>query len=227
MSRNPSQRFTNDALRRRFWTGVDDDHLASVAFANYAWNIVERKFVSLVWITADWTQKVGELVTADLGNVSVANLFINLVKQLVTDDDRIVEQSTKTVALLDSLRGERNDIIHSFFHHDPINSASRHIKLSAKPRSGEAEIKVVTFSKDSINEILSDLSICYDSMDDLAHKITFRRYFEKGMMNAYGSYDVAVHGWQAPSFDTGLLRTCLKRRSQRLNPPQGQRPPQS
>jgi hypothetical protein len=180
MVKNPSKRFTNDAVGRHFWTGIDDDHLASVAFANYAWNIVERKFVSLVWIAADWTQSVGELVTADLGNVSVATLFINLVKQHITDDDRIVQQSIKTVALLDSLRGERNDFIHSFFHYDPVSSASRHIKLSAKPRSGEAEIKFITLSKDRINEMLEDLSTCYDSMDDVAHKITFRRYFERG-----------------------------------------------
>ena len=63
MAKDPLQRFTNNSLGREFWTGIDDDHLASVAFANYAWNIVERKFVSLVWIAADWTQKVGEVVT--------------------------------------------------------------------------------------------------------------------------------------------------------------------
>jgi hypothetical protein len=57
MAKDPLQRFTNNSLGREFWTGIDDDHLASVAFANYAWNIVERKFVSLVWIAAGWTQK--------------------------------------------------------------------------------------------------------------------------------------------------------------------------
>jgi hypothetical protein len=226
MTNKPAQTFANDALKRRLWTGVDDDHLASVAFANYAWNIVERKFVSLVWIAADWTQSVGELVTADLGNVSVATLFVNLIRQNITNDERIILQATKTVALLDSLRGERNDLIHSFFHHDPVSSASRHIKLTAKTRSGEAEIKVVTLSKDRKNKMLEDLSICYDSMDDLAHKITFRRYFEKGLMQAYGSYEVAVHGWRSPAFDADLLQTSLKRRSLRLNPPQGQTPPQ-
>jgi hypothetical protein len=136
MPDDPNNRFTNDTNWRRFWTGIDDDHLASVAFANYAWNIVERKFVSLVWIAADWTQKVGELVTADLGNVSVATLFINLVKQSVTDDDRIVSQATKTVAVLDSIRAERNDLIHSFFYRDPVKKAGLHVKLSAKPKSG-------------------------------------------------------------------------------------------
>jgi hypothetical protein len=222
-----SHRFTNNTHWRRFWTGIDDDHLASVAFANYAWNIVERKFASLVWIAADWPQKVGELVTADLGNVSVATLFINLVKQSIIDDDRIVLQATKTVALVDSIRGERNDLIHSFFHHDPVKKAGLHIKLSAKPKSGEAEIKIVTLSKDRINEMLSDLSICYDSIDDISHKITFRRFYLTGKMKAYGSYDNAVHGWREPSFDIELLRTCLRRRSQRQNPPQGQPQPQS
>jgi hypothetical protein len=223
----PLQRFTNNALGRQFWTGVDDDHLTSVAFANYVWNMLERKFVSLVWVAADWPQKVGELVTADLGNVSVATLLINIIKQNILDDDRIIKQATKTVALVDSIRNERNELIHSFFIHDPVARSGRHMKLSAKGRSGEAEIKVVTLSKNRINEMLEDMSICYDSIDDLAHKITFKRYFENGLMKAYGSYDNAVHGWREPSFDIELLRTCLRRRSQRLNPPQGQPQPQS
>jgi hypothetical protein len=167
----PLQRFTNNALGRQFWTGVDDDHLTSVAFANYVWNMLERKFVSLVWVAADWPQKVGELVTADLGNVSVATLLINIIKQNILDDDRIIKQATKTVALVDSIRNERNELIHSFFIHDPVARSGRHMKLSAKGRSGEAEIKVVTLSKNRINEMLEDMSICYDSIDDLAHKI--------------------------------------------------------
>jgi hypothetical protein len=219
---------TSTPLARRFWTGLNDDHLASIGFANFAWNVLERKFASLVWVAADWSQEIGELVTADLGNVSMATLFINIIKQSVTDDDRILCQATRTVAVLDGIRSDRNNLIHSFFHRDPTKTIGKYIKVSAKSRSGGTEIKTIAMSKTDIDQLCADISTCFDSVDDLVHKLHFRRKFLAGERGALAqNYDDAVHGWRAPSFDTSLLREYLKRRSQRLNPPPNRPPPLS
>ena len=93
--------FENTPLNRRFWTGLTDERLAGLGYVNFAWNILERKVASLIWVAADLPQSVGELVTADLGNVSLATLLINLVKQ--SADDRIIDQANKTVAVIDGL----------------------------------------------------------------------------------------------------------------------------
>jgi hypothetical protein len=145
--------FTNTPLARRFWTGLNDDHLASIGFANFAWNILERKFASLVWVAADWSQEIGELVTADLGNVSMATLFINIIKQSVTDDDRILCQATRTVAVLDGIRSDRNNLIHSFFHRDPTRLNPRPSR--PPPLSSPAVISIVVMT-DALLLVLGD-----------------------------------------------------------------------
>jgi hypothetical protein len=165
----------NTQLNRRFWTGLDDEHLASLGYVNFAWNVLERKFTSLIWVAADWPQEMGELITADLGNVSMITLFINLIKQTV-DDQRIKDQATITVAVLDGLRTDRNDLIHSFFYRDPTKVIGGHIKVTAKSRSGSAEIKMVAMSKTDINQMCKDISECFESVDDLIHKLHFRRF---------------------------------------------------
>ncbi|MBV9288788.1 MAG: hypothetical protein JO288_13370, partial [Hyphomicrobiales bacterium] len=97
--------FLNTPLGRRQWTGLDDEHLASIGFVNFAWNALERKFSCLVWVTAGWSQDVGELVIAGLGNVSLVALFINLLKQELKerDDRRLWEQGAQTGALFDEI----------------------------------------------------------------------------------------------------------------------------
>ncbi len=73
--------FINTPMARRQWTGLDDEHLASIGFINFGWNALERKFASLIWVTAGWDQEVGELVIANIGNVSLVKLFTNMLKQ--------------------------------------------------------------------------------------------------------------------------------------------------
>jgi hypothetical protein len=222
--------FQNTQLARRFWTGLDDGHLASIGFVNFAWNILERKFCSLVWVTAGWDQPTGELVTADLGNVSMAGLLVNLLILNLKEyeDDRLLDQGQLTVSVFDGIRADRNDIVHSFFFHDPTKEISHNIKISAKKRRGTAEIKSIAMSNNDIDTLCAAISDCYDSIDDLVHKLWFRRKFLSGERGPFAqTYEYAVHGWRAPSFDIERLRNQVRIRSQRLNPPQGQRQPQS
>jgi hypothetical protein len=199
----------------------------SLAFANFAWNILERKFASLVWVAADWSQSLGEFVTADLGNVSITMLFLNIIKDSI-DDKSIVEQSELTVNMFGNLRSDRNDLIHCFFFSDPTKNISRHVKVSAKKGSGSLEIKTIAMSKGDIDRMCDDISTCVESVDDLVHKIHFRRQFLAGVNGAFSqTYGQAVHGWRAPSFDIQRLREFQVKRSQRLNPPQGPPQPQS
>jgi hypothetical protein len=213
--------FENTPLARRQWTGLDDEHLASIGFVNFAWNALERKFASLVWVTAGWTQEVGELVIAGMGNVSLVTLFINLLKRELKarEDNRLWEQGAQTGALFDEIRDARNDMIHSFFHRDPTSGTEGHYKVSArKNRSGQAELRTVAMSKGDIDDICFAISDCFESIDDLILKIWFRRRLLDGERVASArSYEKAVHGWQEPPFDIARLRTYPKKRSQRVS----------
>jgi hypothetical protein len=212
--------FLNTPLARRQWTGLDDEHLASIGFVNFAWNALERKFASLVWITAGWTQEVGELVLASMGNVSLVTLFINLLKRELKerDDRRIWDQGAQTAALFDEIRDARNDVVHSFFYCDPTTGANGHFKAAArKNTSGQAELRTVAMAKSDIDELCFAISDCFESIDDLSLKIWFRRRFLGGEHAASAhSYEGAVHGWQDPPFDTKRLRIYPKKRSRCL-----------
>jgi hypothetical protein len=222
--------FRNTPLARRFWTGLEDDHLAGIGFVNFAWNILERKFCSLIWVTAGWDQTTGELVTADLGNVSAITLFMNLLILNLKEhsDESLFEQGSLTASVLNDVRADRNDIIHSFFFNDPTKGIGQNIKINAKSRKGQPEIQTIAISKNDIDILCKAMSDCYDSIEDLIHKLYFRRKFLSGERGALArSYEQAVHGWQAPSFDIGRVRSHVGKRSQRSNPPQGSPLPQS
>ncbi len=157
--------FENTPLARRQWTGLDDEHLASIGFVNFAWNALERKFASLVWVTAGWTQEAGELVVAGMGNISLVALFINLLKQELNarEDRRLWEQGARTGALFDAIRDARNDVVHTFFDCDPTSGVEGHFKkMPRKSRSGQAEIRTVAMGKNDIDELCSAISDCFE-----------------------------------------------------------------
>jgi hypothetical protein len=220
--------FENTPLARRQWTGLDDEHLASIGFVNFVWNSLERKFSSLVWITAGWSQDVGELVLASMGNVSLVTIFINLLKQELREreDRRLFDQGTLTGALYDEIRAARNDMIHSFFYCDPTTGVEGYFKGSArKNKSGQAELRTVAMAKGDIDELCYAISNCLESIDDLILKIWFRRRFLGGARKTSAqSYERAVHGWQDPPFDIERLRTYPKARLTGPRPARAQQP---
>ena len=222
--------FENTPLARRQWTGLDDEHLASIGFVNFAWNALERKFASLVWVTAGWTQEVGELVVAGMGNASLVTLFFNLLKQELkkSEDRRLWEQGAKTGVLFDAIRDARNDVVHTFFHCDPTTGAEGYFKGSPrKSTTGHAELRTVAMEKSDIDELCCAISDCFESIDDLILKLWFRRRFLRGARRAQAqSYERAVHGWQEPPFDVGRLRAYPKKRAQRARRPRDGQPMQ-
>ncbi len=217
------QLLENTPLARRQWTGLDDEHLASIGFVNFAWNALERKFASLVWVTAGWTQDVGDMVIASMGNVSLVTLFINLLKQELKarDDRRIWNQGAQTGVLFDAIRDARNDLIHSFFLADPTSGIKGHFKPSArKSTAGQAELRTVAMAQSDIDDMCFAISDCFESIDDLILKFWFRRRFLDAPEPAY---EQAVHGWQDPPFDIGRLQIYPAKRLQGLDPRQRHR----
>ena len=217
--------FENTPLARRQWTGLDDEHLASIGFVNFAWNSLERKFASLVWVTAGWTPEIGEVVLASLGNVSLVALFINLLKhELKRRDDRLLwDHGAQTGVLFDEIRAARNDMIHTFYYYDPLRGVAGHFKASArKSRAGQAEMRTVAMSKSDIDDLSCAISDCFESIDDLILKLWFRRRFlgRRNKASAH-SYEQAVHGWQDLPFDLERLRAYPAKRSQGRLAPHG------
>lgn len=223
--------FENTPLARRVWTGLDDEHLASIGFVNFTWNALERKFASLVWVTAGWSQDVGELVVASTGNVSLVTLFINLLKQELRrrEDRRVWNQGAQTGLLFDEIRAARNDLIHSFFSYDPTTGLEGHFKsTSRKTTSGKAELRTVAMAKSDIDQLCFAISDCFESIDDLILKIWFRRRLLGGKRPPSAeTYHKAVHGWQDPPFDLRRLRIYPEQRSQSQGASQDRRPAQS
>jgi len=222
--------FENTPLARRQWTGLDDQHLASIGFVNFAWNALERKFASLVWVTAGWTQEVGELVVSGMGNVSLVTLFFNLLKQELKkrDDRRLWEQGAQTGILFDAIRDARNDVVHTFFHCDPTTGAEGYFKGSPrKSTTGKVEVRTVAMERSDIDELCRAISDCLESIDDLILKLWFRRRFLRNRRAPAHSYERAVHGWQDPPFDIGRLRFYPKKRSRRVGGAHGGGPAES
>ncbi len=212
--------FINTPMARRQWTGLDDEHLASIGFVSFGWNALERKFASLIWVTAGWDQDVGELVIASLGNVSLVKLFTNLLKQeLRRWPDRLLwAQAAQTGALFDEIREARNDVVHCFFHSDPTKGIEGHYKASTrKTATGTAELRTVAMGKSDIEDLCAAISDCLESIDDLVLKIWFRRRFLAAGPEARAAgerdYDAAVHRWRAPPFDVRRLRIYPKKRA--------------
>lgn len=225
--------FENTPLARRQWTGLDDEHLASIGFVNFAFNALERKFSSLVWTTAGWTQETGELVVAGLGNVSLVRLFVNLLKQELKEreDRRLWEQGVRTGALFDAVRDARNDVVHTFFDWDPISGEEGHFKGAArKGRGGQAQMRTVAMDKTEIDELCHAVSDCFESIDDLTLKLWFRRRFLSGKRSASDrAYEQAVHGWRTPPLDLARLTIYPRKRARRAKallgkPAEGRRP---
>ena len=214
--------FINSPMARRQWTGLDDEHLASIGFINFGWNALERKFASLVWVTGGLDPDVGELVFASMGNVSLVKLFLNLLKQqLRVRPDRLLwSQAAQTGALFDEIWEARNDVVHCFFHVDPANGVEGHYKASIRRSgSGRPELRTVAMGKEDIDDLCVAISDCLESIDELVMKIWFRRRFllagNDGEGVAEDAYRRAVHGWSAAPFDTRRLKIYPKKRRRR------------
>jgi hypothetical protein len=146
---------------------------------------------------------------------------MNLIKQSVTDDERIIDQAQITIALCDQLRGVRNHLMHGFFNwrHRGLGTDDKLIKFSAKRRTGYAKMTAVPIGMDFLEQTVADIHLCNESFNDLTHKLHFRRLFLSGVRGALmHTYEDSVHGWRAPSLDISLLRECLRRRSQPPKP---------
>ena len=224
--------FINTPLARRQWTGLDDEHLASIGFINFGWNALERKFASLIWVTAGWDQDVGELVLASMGNVSLVKLFMNLMRQELRafPDRRLGAQAAETGALFDEIREARNDVVHCFFLVDPTRGIEGHYKTATrKTATGTAELKTVAMGRADIDDLCVAISDCLESIDDLVMKIWFRRRFlasePAGAPSREGAYEDAVHRWSPTPFETRRLKTYPKKRARRAASRDAERSP--
>ncbi len=213
--------FINTPMARRQWTGLDDEHLASIGFINFGWNALERKFASLVWVTAGWDQDVGELVIASMGNVSLVKLFANLLKQELNDwpDRRLWSQAAQTGALFDEIREARNDVVHCFFLCDPTKGVEGHYKTSTrKTASGDRRTQDCRDGeRRHRRSVRRHLGLSRIRSTTWSLKLWFRRrLLGADDRPTERVYDEAVHGWDAPGFDARRLRIYPKKRARRL-----------
>lgn len=226
---NPLLVDANAPFVREAMTGMRDDQLAQIGYISVLWNAMERNLVACIWVVARWTEEVGEIVTADIGNNTRADMLMNLVK-LNVDDPKLNEQTTITLALYDLIRGARNDLMHGFYNWRHIGLQPRESlsKLSAKKRTGVAEMKVIPVSLEHLQQIANDLHVCNESFNDLYHKFFFRNRWVDGCRGPLEhNYEDAVHGWRAPSFETAFVQEALTRRSRLLNPPRSRPQPKA
>ena len=205
----------NTPLARRLWTGLDDEHLASIV--NFACESALEPEVRLPRLGHGRVEAGGRRTRGRRHGQRLARLALPQPPQTgaeregrsppVEHGERLASCSTRSATCATT-----SSIILPF---GPTSGAEGHFKGSPrKSRNGQAEIRAVAMAKTDIDELCCAVSDCFESIDDLILKIWFRRRFPSGDPQATAhAYEHAVHGWQNPPFDLGRLRILPKKRA--------------
>lgn len=211
-------------------TGMSDEQLAAIGYLIVMWNGLERNLVACIWKAGGWTQEIGEMVTADLGNVARIDLLLNLVNHSIKEDELIHQEISLNCKLFDYLRSARNELAHGYFHWRSrgLETDDHLLNFSAKRRKGSVEMKKTPIKLSYLREVSSDIALCNEFWNDIMHKIHFRQCFIAQEEWTKGqTYHDIVHGWRAPSLEISLLQECLAKHQKRQAKPQHRPPPQS
>jgi len=208
------------------YTGLSAKQLEAVGFISLAWNGLETGLSVLAWELADWPKNIGELVTTDLGNVSKAQLFDNLVK-LIIKEPRLTAECEDLSMFFDNLRERRNKLVHSVIRLSATDAKpSRLVKRSAKARSGSVTETEIIADLAALNALAQDIKLCADAMRPIFRKVWWHQYYEKNHKPTDPTpIGVFVHQDAEPSDGIAQLQTRVatlfpQRHAQRNKRPQ-------
>lgn len=211
------------------YTGLSTKQLAIVGFISLAWNGLESGLAVLTWELASWPREIGLLVTTDLGNVSKAQLFENLVHLKITEPV-LVQDCLDMSIFFDNLRVRRNGIVHSMVRLSPSDAdPSRLVKRSAKEGRGKIKETRIDADLPTLNLLAQDISLCNEAMRQIYRKIWYLDFYKKNRgAKETTTFEEFLWSLERGSFDEiALLRTRVaelfpqrhKRGSKQRQPP--------
>jgi len=104
-----------------------DEVITIIGKATLLWNRAEYHFERIIWSYTDAADRIGELITSSMGNVSKGKLLLRLVEKIETDE-KIVDRLQHLVRCYDICRENRNIMIHGIIHDDPASSETMLLK---------------------------------------------------------------------------------------------------
>jgi len=134
-------------------TQADTAHIAAIGAVAMMWNEVEIEMELLTWALAGWNQKMGELVTREMGSQQLVTLARHMVRHRGSSDEA-TNQVEDICNLFESIRVRRNDLLHSL---GPTAKDRTHRKRSAKTPSGAVKVKIVEADLKSIESLIDDM----------------------------------------------------------------------
>jgi hypothetical protein len=161
----------NAIVARLLRTGMDDRKLRAIGVITLMWNSIEFDFQELVWVIAGWSPWDGSLVTTDMGNISRAQLALNMLNRKI-GNDRLKSEAVVIIDYFDACRVMRNRLVHGVPVYDDNGKISGRIaQFEARRGTGEVFIKHIDVTHQYLILLLADLLTCAEGIADIVRKI--------------------------------------------------------
>jgi hypothetical protein len=210
-------------IDQQAYTGLSEKQLAGIGFIALSWSGVEMGLSALIWDLAGMKSEIGRLVTTDLGNVSKATLFQNLVHQTI-NEPRLFAECEDLIFLYDHLRVQRNSTIHGIVKWGPSDDdGSFLVKESAKGGKGRVSQTVIDVSLETLDQLGADMVLCSEAIRQIYNKIwNFKFFYRAHLKSDPTTASDFVHRNTESSDQIVRLQTRLaglypKRHAQRSN----------
>lgn len=188
------------------------------------WNSVEVDLKKLIWTAGDLGETRGQLITADMGNVTLIQVGRNLLLASPYHE-RTKAEAAVVLSIFDEMRAKRNALVHGA----PIRGAHSMLvgklaRFSAKEPKGTVTIKSIDVTEDFLDDLILDLVVCGEFIADcqrkLENEIKFRADADLQRKTCFGSF---VFGYRVPEIDKDHLERHLAKL--RPQPPKPDKPP--
>lgn len=147
-----------DRAARRL--GVSQEQLTAIGAVSLGWTSAEFDLQYLIWTVLGLEQRIGEIVTNKLGNMTRPELLRNLVRARNYDAEFIAEIDD-ICAFFDAIRVSRNSLSHALAPEGDRSGNLTKRDVPKKP-TGSVSSKVID----------ADVGNCLDTLEDMQ---TFRR----------------------------------------------------
>ena len=135
-------------------TGMTERKLQLIGVVTIMWNSVEFDVRKLAWTVGELGEARGQLITADLGNVTLIQLTRNLLLASKFHD-RIKAEGALVLSIFDEMRSKRNALIHGtlIFDND-VMQFGKLARFSAKEPRGAVTIKSIDVTEEFLDGLI-------------------------------------------------------------------------
>jgi hypothetical protein len=135
--------------------GVDKEHLTAIGIVSLGWVSAELDMQYALWSMLGLDQKIGELVTNMVGNVSRTDLLCNIARAQFSEPEFIGEVDD-ICAFFNAIRVERNNLSHALPPEADKAAALTKRHVTGRP-TGYIKSKIIHSDTDHCFEIFDDM----------------------------------------------------------------------